>query len=337
MCSITELDHAGKPAPGFDEVYNFRNVAARSNILRKNGVNIYRSAMLEHALDSDCERFVETYGIKTIVNMRGNRRDGAQRMLKHYSDISDGGKDSVRGNCGKSLLRFNLITKGAKDSLKELLLTWRFAGLISFAATVHVLGRLFRNVTFGSWKVRLEQHLDYLDSVALNRLVANPIFDPAASGGPLGTLYVALLEHSQETILEILQVIAEPANRPAIFHCTSGKDRTGLIAMLILGAAGDVSLEEIIEDYNRSHAWALSDRHKSLATSRDTSYLTAYTWEQLAAPETAIRAALRFLDENYGGIVPYLDGIGFDRSWREKLLLPDENGVAETKGTDVAS
>ena len=39
---------------------------------------------------------------------------------------------------------------------------------------------------------------------------------------------------------------------PGLFHCAAGKDRTGIIAMLLLGAVG-VSKEDIISDYEMSH------------------------------------------------------------------------------------
>lgn len=45
---------------------------------------------------------------------------------------------------------------------------------------------------------------------------------------------------------------ADPANLPALFHCSAGKDRTGILAALLLGALG-VSDELIIADYTLSN------------------------------------------------------------------------------------
>ncbi|MCS6871591.1 MAG: tyrosine-protein phosphatase [Anaerolineae bacterium] len=45
---------------------------------------------------------------------------------------------------------------------------------------------------------------------------------------------------------------ADPANLPALFHCSAGKDRTGILAALLLGALG-VSDELIVADYTLSN------------------------------------------------------------------------------------
>ena len=330
--SRTEVDLAGKPSERFSEVYNFRNLQSRSSLLQDKGVNIYRSALLKYALDSDCKLFVEKYGIQTVVNLRGKKHneeskltDGADRILNYYPDE----EGEPKQNGGRRLIRFDLFTEQTKASVKKLILCWRFAPLILLAAWVYVFGGFLKVLTCGCFRVPVEQMQAYLYSVAFNQLIASTMFDPMSNGGPMGTLYVMMLQNSQDILFEVLQVIAEPANRPAIFHCTSGKDRTGLIAMLLLGAVGDVSSEQIVQDYCQSNAWALSSRHARLAFGTKTHYLSAYTHEQMAAPETAIRAALRFLDDTYGGIIPYLDHIGFGASWREKLLLPDKGGVAK--------
>jgi protein tyrosine/serine phosphatase len=42
--------------------------------------------------------------------------------------------------------------------------------------------------------------------------------------------------------------LSERSNHPVAFYCTAGKDRTGLVAMLVLSALG-VDKESIINDY----------------------------------------------------------------------------------------
>src|SRR3954453_6099989 len=60
--------------------------------------------------------------------------------------------------------------------------------------------------------------------------------------------YERLLEDFGPIFGEVLTHAADPANHPMVFHCTAGKDRTGLMAMLLLGALG-VSDEDIVTDY----------------------------------------------------------------------------------------
>ena len=53
----------------------------------------------------------------------------------------------------------------------------------------------------------------------------------------LDDLYRFILESAGPQFVEVLQVIAEPANHPLVFHCAAGKDRAGLIAATVLGPA----------------------------------------------------------------------------------------------------
>ena len=70
--------------------------------------------------------------------------------------------------------------------------------------------------------------------------------------GGLGLLYEILLESSSQQILMVMKVVlqASEAGRPVLFFCKIGKDRTGLIAALILAACGASDIE-IISDYAR--------------------------------------------------------------------------------------
>ncbi len=66
-------------------------------------------------------------------------------------------------------------------------------------------------------------------------------------------LYRFLLESAGTEFVEVLQIIAEPANHPLVFHCAAGKDRAGLIAATVLGLL-EVDDEEIVADYAATEA-----------------------------------------------------------------------------------
>src|SRR4051794_20255693 len=61
-------------------------------------------------------------------------------------------------------------------------------------------------------------------------------------------VYERLLEQAAMSFGEVIIHATDPANLPMVFHCTAGKDRTGLMAMLLLGALG-VSDDDIVADY----------------------------------------------------------------------------------------
>lgn len=64
-------------------------------------------------------------------------------------------------------------------------------------------------------------------------------------------LYVRLLEKARLPIGQVMTCLAEAKPGVCLFHCTHGKDRTGIIAALLLLLA-DVSDEDIVADYQVS-------------------------------------------------------------------------------------
>ena len=57
-----------------------------------------------------------------------------------------------------------------------------------------------------------------------------------------------MLQNSGPAICDFLKTVTNNANHPLLFHCSHGKDRTGLACALILACAG-VDEEDIIVDY----------------------------------------------------------------------------------------
>lgn len=63
------------------------------------------------------------------------------------------------------------------------------------------------------------------------------------------TVYRSLLDDDAASIARVMDALDDGgAPGCALFHCRAGKDRTGVIAMLLLGLAG-VSDEDIVADY----------------------------------------------------------------------------------------
>jgi protein-tyrosine phosphatase len=64
----------------------------------------------------------------------------------------------------------------------------------------------------------------------------------------LASLYRGFLRHSGPELAQIVQLAADDARRPLLFHCLAGKDRTGIVAALLLSLLG-VADELIADDY----------------------------------------------------------------------------------------
>ena len=64
--------------------------------------------------------------------------------------------------------------------------------------------------------------------------------------------YLAMLSEGTATVASAVALLADPERQPAVFHCSVGKDRTGVLSALVLGFLG-VPDEIIVEDYALSY------------------------------------------------------------------------------------
>jgi len=60
--------------------------------------------------------------------------------------------------------------------------------------------------------------------------------------------YLGILDHSSDPIVEAVQTLASDEALPGVFFCAAGKDRTGVLAAVVLGAIG-VRDDDIVADY----------------------------------------------------------------------------------------
>eukprot|EP00898_Chlorokybus_atmophyticus_P000153 jgi/Chlat1/1138/Chrsp112S01618 len=137
--------------------------------------------------------------------------------------------------------------------------------------------------------------------------------------GGLAMMYEVILDTAKAEVCAVLRVITVAAsrNRPVLFFCKAGKDRTGLVAMLVLACCG-ASDEEILMDYTLSNAadvaFNMHGPHGAAPPVRglDT---TAF----VGAPEHVMRRTLAYVRKKYGSLEKYLDACRFDEVWRRRL------------------
>ena len=114
-----------------------------------------------------------------------------------------------------------------------------------------------------------------------------------------------VLDRLQPRLKQALAAIAAAGPGPLIFHCVAGKDRTGVIAALILALA-DVVPAAIAADYAASSA-NLRDAYLDRYRGGDPAAII----EAVRCPEDAVHNMLDYLDR-VGGTRGYLARIGLD-------------------------
>ena len=106
------------------------------------------------------------------------------------------------------------------------------------------------------------------------------------------------------------ELLALPEGQSLLFHCTQGKDRTGLAAMLILSALG-VDEETILADYmltNEYNAELIAGERRGLAARGiPEDKMNAYLMAMDRVSSETMTNALDWLRENYGSVNGYLE------------------------------
>ena len=147
----------------------------------------------------------------------------------------------------------------------------------------------------------------------MSRVMANtPVRDPATMVDHdhgvqfLRELYSGLLAHASGEIGTLFTTLATPGAMPAVFHCAVGKDRTGLIAALLLGSLG-VERELVLDDFEASDGHVgQSQRDELVRRMADRGIGQEAAAGILGASRESMQTALDELDDRYGGIENFL-------------------------------
>ncbi len=139
-------------------------------------------------------------------------------------------------------------------------------------------------------------------------------------------LYCWFFEDSREGFKDIFEAFARYSGgysgQGVLFHCSGGKDRTGMVAMLLLKLAG-VDNETVVRDYAQSES-LMKDLFVLQTKEMESRGLVvpAYIME---SPPSNMEKALAHMESQYGTARNYLESIG---------LGPDTLKILKAKLTD---
>ncbi|HEY6926359.1 MAG TPA: tyrosine-protein phosphatase, partial [Steroidobacteraceae bacterium] len=122
----------------------------------------------------------------------------------------------------------------------------------------------------------------------------------------------AMVQHLREELRQVLEIVATAAPGPLLFHCVAGKDRTGVVAALLLALA-DVVPEAIAYDYSESFDNLREGYLQRYADAEPEAIIDA-----LQCPAQGVHNMLAYLEE-LGGARAYLEAIGMQPADIAKL------------------
>lgn len=154
------------------------------------------------------------------------------------------------------------------------------------------------------------ESLDYLRTLDAHVDAVDDVADHYAFS------YVDFLERNRDRFGAALGAVAD-ARGPVVIHCMGGKDRTGLVAALILRLAG-VALDDIGRDYSLSGpnlagtlaAWLDVAPNELERRRRDKLSQT---------PATAMTRVIAEIERRYGSVEAYLAAAGMRPDQIERL------------------
>ncbi|PGH07646.1 hypothetical protein GX51_01655 [Blastomyces parvus] len=204
----TTVDETSSPDRPFDNILNLRDP--------------------DNASESDRHRFAEDLRLASIIDLRSTTEHNIAANRQLATQLSNGNGESPPDSQPQStandehlvqLPRVRRIMISLTGWNFEKLLLWRLSWFNMLKA-ITLLASGYRN--------------------AATKLVVEQALVPRGLNG----LAHDTLTASQEEIKELFGYLGNPAVYPTLIHCTQGKDRTGLVIILLLLLAGSPGRDE---------------------------------------------------------------------------------------------
>lgn len=160
----------------------------------------------------------------------------------------------------------------------------------------------------------------------LEKLITDPKkANTELSGGKVEQLFkeayrqFVSLDSAKTQFRQLFLLVGDKRQLPALFHCTTGKDRTGWAAASFLTLLG-VPKDKVYEDYLRSNDYIIPAYQKAIdgfvAAGGDRSIPLAI----LGVKKEYLDAAFDEMQKEYGSIEKYFsDGLGIDAAKQKAL------------------
>ena len=281
----------------FDNLLNFRDVGAHINSIvgtevLKTGF-LFRSARPDECSPSDRDQLVNKFKINTIIDLRSETEH--INAAKKRSEIDFASQSavvpSVDQNVAQSYqissVRYANINLNGKGFERHLIWQLKYTSL---AKLVFLMALGYRTEGIS----------------VLGRELMQP-------RGLIG-LGIDTLDHSGPEVKQVFDVLADQNTWPVMVNCTQGKDRTGIIILLVLLLC-DVDVEAITQDYVRSEPELEPEKAARMEEISSIGLDESFA----GCPPDFCEEVLQHLKLSYGGLHNYLRTIGVDQSQQERI------------------
>ncbi len=164
-----------------------------------------------------------------------------------------------------------------------------------------------RNLEVGARRL----HLPMVDETRIQRQATDE--RPIAARS-----YLKMFDRGGPALREAFALIGDPEHHPLVFHCAAGKDRTGILAAVLLGVLG-VPDATIVADYALSQANMQRALAKIRARPDAERILANRPPATFDAPVEAVVGFVEAIRSTYGTWEEAATTVGLDRAGVERL------------------
>ncbi|KAF2715996.1 hypothetical protein K431DRAFT_289786 [Polychaeton citri CBS 116435] len=284
----------------FEHILNFRDATQTTNARHPSSQQfirgrLYRSARPDEATQSDKSSLLNAYKFKSIIDLRTDS-EHLEQTNKHAASSKH-----------REQVSTSPLTEPS-DPARPL----RIPGIKYFDISLNGSAyrrALIKQLTWGQTAKLAGLYVTGYRKEAISVLGTNVM----APRGLVGLARDSLI-HSQAEVKEVFDVLADDANYPILVHCTQGKDRTGLVVLLVLLLLG-APLEAIEEDYVMSERELAPEREEKLNEVRSIGLPDEFA----GCPKHWVEEVARFIQEEFGGVERYLEKCGVGVEVRHKV------------------
>ncbi len=258
----------------------------------------------------------------------------AQSMLKRYQELAVathtlkfstianarqlGGYPVSGGHVKEGLLlRTGKLTDASEEEIKRLSNAYHLSTIIDLRTDEEIAAAPDKTIGGAEW----------YNLKVLQRIKANPNMDYSTDNiikmmqeDSRDQTYVnmAFDEYAQETYRQFFALLLEqPTDEAILWHCTSGKDRTGVIAALVLSSLG-TDRETILQDFEISNVYfsrGVNALVEQITAKTDDPYIIEGAQSLVGVSRNHMKNMLDAIDVRYGSMENYLTGpIGLSES-----------------------
>ncbi|KAF2013632.1 hypothetical protein BU24DRAFT_411355 [Aaosphaeria arxii CBS 175.79] len=284
------------PQPPPQSIANFRDVGEFVNDHTEEKALypglLFRSARPDDASFQDRNRLIKDCKIRTIIDLRTKTEHIQQSQKRNARIASSAAAPESNDSAAEPLkipkITYHEINFNGRDFSWMLLsqLTW-----------------------FDFFRLIFLMLLGY-------RTDAIKILAPKMNEMGLVGIAKSSVDVCKKEVKQVFDILANQQSYPLLLHCTQGKDRTGLIVMLVLFLLElDDGIDIISKDYLESEEGLNSERDEMLIELNRVGISPTFT----RCPPNMVSEIYAHLEENYGGTEEYLQAAGVSYQQIKKI------------------